>query len=267
MGKLAWFAFYPGDWMKDPELRAVSAGARGLWIDMLSLMFESVRRGYLQFNNGKIVSAENLARMTGNSTDDVSHWLQELETSGVLSRTDDGTIYSRRQVRDETRRANGRERVTKFRRNKDVTQDVTPIYDSDSVSDVASQKSEPEAKPRPDKEVPDGLHALEYSRRICEHLELPTEGNMRPIASAIEAVATKHELSYKAAFIHLFGKVKEAMERGDKLNRWWFQDAKWKETGNHGGKQSEFDAAYRDAEEALAADSGSLQQLPARSGK
>lgn len=135
--------------MKDPELRAVSAGARGLWIDMLSLMFESVRRGYLQFNNGKIVSAENLARMTGNSTDDISHWLRELETSGVLSRTDDGTIYSRRQVRDEMNRADVRERVTRHRRNKDVTGDVTAPSVSDSLSafDLDSKKSESKAKP------------------------------------------------------------------------------------------------------------------------
>jgi hypothetical protein len=44
--KLPSFQFYPGDWMKDPALRSVSLEARGLWIDMLCLLFESGRRGY-----------------------------------------------------------------------------------------------------------------------------------------------------------------------------------------------------------------------------
>lgn len=102
--KLPAFQFYTGDWMKDPELRSVGYSARGLWIDMLSLMHENVRRGYLQLN-GKPVTAEQLARMTGGSTDDVSRLLQELDSSGVYSRTDDGTVFCRRMVRDEQKRA------------------------------------------------------------------------------------------------------------------------------------------------------------------
>jgi hypothetical protein len=65
MDKLPFFKFYPGDWMKDPALRSVSIAARGLWIDMLCLMHESDRRGYLQHATGKPVTAEQLARMTG----------------------------------------------------------------------------------------------------------------------------------------------------------------------------------------------------------
>ena len=102
--KLPSFQFYPGDWMKDPGLRSVSLEARGLWIDMLCLLFESGRRGYLQHSTGKPVSAEQLARMTGSSSEQVSRLLQELEDSGVFSRTEHGTIYSRRMIRDERKR-------------------------------------------------------------------------------------------------------------------------------------------------------------------
>lgn len=93
--------FYPGDWLKDPAVRSVSLAARGLWTDMLCLMHESPRRGYLQHSNGKPVTAEQLARMTGCSTDEVSRLLRELEDAGVFSCTDHGVIYSRRMVRDE----------------------------------------------------------------------------------------------------------------------------------------------------------------------
>lgn len=92
------FYFYPGDWMKDPNLRICSIGARGLWLDMLCLMFESARRGYLQVCDAPM-SLEQLARATGCSTDEVTAYLRELESSGVFSRTEHGTIYSRRLVR------------------------------------------------------------------------------------------------------------------------------------------------------------------------
>ncbi len=99
--KLPSFQFYPGDWMKDPALRSVSLEARGLWIDMLCLLFESGRRGYLQHATGKPVQEEQLARMTGCSARQVSRLSQELENSGVFSRTEHDTIYSRRMVKDE----------------------------------------------------------------------------------------------------------------------------------------------------------------------
>ena len=97
------FQFYPGDFFRDPSVRAISFAARGLWTDMLCLMHESDRRGYLQLN-GQPVNAEQLARMTGGSTDEVSRLLQELEDSGVFSRSEHGMIYSRRMTRDERKR-------------------------------------------------------------------------------------------------------------------------------------------------------------------
>jgi hypothetical protein len=104
MAKLPSFQFYPGDWMKDPALRACTVAARGLWMDMLCLMFESSRRGYLQHSTGKPVTAEQLARMTGCPADEIEQLLQELEDAGVFSRSEEGTIYSRRMERDEHRR-------------------------------------------------------------------------------------------------------------------------------------------------------------------
>lgn len=104
MSKLPSFQFYPGDWMKDPALRAVSIGARGLWIDMLCLMFESDRRGYLAHKNGNLVSPIQLARMTGCTAEEVATYLKELEDSGVFSSTEHGIIYSRRMIRDERKR-------------------------------------------------------------------------------------------------------------------------------------------------------------------
>lgn len=90
--------------MKDPQLRAVSSASRGLWIDMLCLMWESARRGFLVHPTGRLVTTEQLARMTGNSVDDTTGMLNELEDCGVVSRNKDGILYSRRIERDERKR-------------------------------------------------------------------------------------------------------------------------------------------------------------------
>ena len=41
------FQFYPGDWLHDTAVRACSLAARGLWIDMLSLMHQGHPYGNL----------------------------------------------------------------------------------------------------------------------------------------------------------------------------------------------------------------------------
>lgn len=104
MAKLPAYQWYSGDWLKDPAVRSCSYAARGLWKDMLDLMHESHRRGYLQLADSSPVTALHLARMTGGTTDEVTTLLQELENSGVFSRTESGVIYNRRMVRDEDKR-------------------------------------------------------------------------------------------------------------------------------------------------------------------
>lgn len=105
-GKSPAAQFYWRDWLTDPALRSVSSGARGLWMDMLCLMWECVPRGYLQTPTGIPYSTEMICRATGNiSKDEVVGWLQELADSGVSSLSGTGVLYSRRLVRDEHKRA------------------------------------------------------------------------------------------------------------------------------------------------------------------
>ena len=93
------FQFYPGDWWRDTGVRIYSLAARGLWMDMLCIMFDASRRGYL-LANGKQMSSTMLAARVGVSDVEVTALIAELEDAGVFSRLKDGTIYNRRMVRD-----------------------------------------------------------------------------------------------------------------------------------------------------------------------
>lgn len=106
-----WFKFYPSDWRADPALRMCSVAARGLWMEMLCIMHEATPRGSFLVN-GLPINERQLAGLAGCTLKETVSLLAELEASGVFSRENDGTIYSRRMRRDEENasrdKANGR---------------------------------------------------------------------------------------------------------------------------------------------------------------
>jgi hypothetical protein len=102
--KFPFMKFFPRDWMGDDRLRLCSLPARGLWIDMLCLMHSAPRRGYLQTATGSPLPLEQLARSTGCSTEEVTRLVSELKAAGVPDCTEHGVIYSRRMVREESKR-------------------------------------------------------------------------------------------------------------------------------------------------------------------
>lgn len=108
MSKQPWMKFYPADWRADPALRACSLGARGLWIDILTLMHEASTRGHLLIN-GSPASTAQLASIAGCSEADVISLMTELESAGIFSRKKNGVIFSRRMEKDENRARKNRE--------------------------------------------------------------------------------------------------------------------------------------------------------------
>lgn len=96
--------FYPDDWLSDPGVRMSSLAARGLWIELLCMMWRSPVRGYLLISNssGEYVplDAARVARAVGEDGEQVQAAFDELEENGVFSRDGRGWIYCRRMVRD-----------------------------------------------------------------------------------------------------------------------------------------------------------------------
>jgi hypothetical protein len=106
--------FYPTDWRADPRLRMCSLAARGLWIDLISYMHEGEPYGYLTINGAAIERVDDIAALVGRPVAEVRKALAELEARQVFRRDGlQGTIISRRMVRDHDRSEEGRKQISK----------------------------------------------------------------------------------------------------------------------------------------------------------
>jgi len=94
------FQFYPSDWRRDTALQTCSLAAQGMWINLLCVMHECEPYGHLVVND-KALTNVKAARLVGVSVKEFAKLLAEIEGAGVVSRTPDGTLFSRRMVRDE----------------------------------------------------------------------------------------------------------------------------------------------------------------------
>lgn len=86
--------------MKDPNLRRCSRAARGMWVDILCLMFECEDRGVLM-TGGEPWSDEDIAAAVGGDISEGLACITELLRKGVAHRNGSGAIFSRRMARDE----------------------------------------------------------------------------------------------------------------------------------------------------------------------
>jgi hypothetical protein len=99
MGKKPYFPFYPGDWIRDP-ISGCSLAAQGLWLRMMIVAHDCSTYGELSVD-GSPMPNQAIARRCGCSIEEFESLFRELTHSGVPGRKSDGTIYSRRMVRDE----------------------------------------------------------------------------------------------------------------------------------------------------------------------
>jgi hypothetical protein len=124
--RLPWFKFYPADWNGDELLPMCSLAARGLLIELLCVMHRATPYGHLLIN-GKTPSDAELARLVrATSPAELKRLLAELLDRGVLSRTYDAVIYSRRMVRKAQQRAVGQETGRQGGNPKLKPQSLTP---------------------------------------------------------------------------------------------------------------------------------------------
>src|SRR3990167_6512637 len=103
-----WSKFYWADWRGDPALRMCSLAARGLWMEMLSVMHEGEPYGHLTVK-GQAPTDQQLAIMVGATLPETRRLRQQLADAGVPDISEDGIWSSRRMVRDHHRRTVNRQ--------------------------------------------------------------------------------------------------------------------------------------------------------------
>lgn len=89
------FQFYPDDWISESSLKLCSLEAKGLWIEMLMIMFNAEKRGSLTVNS-VIITSKELAKLVGEQEEIVNKLLDEMERFNVFTKLEDGLIINRR---------------------------------------------------------------------------------------------------------------------------------------------------------------------------
>lgn len=88
--KLPHIPFYVGDWSKDPAVKCANVMQKGIWFELILILWECPKRGYLAKRSGKPYTEDEVCRMIGITLDEWQEW-QELELHSV---TPEGVIYS-----------------------------------------------------------------------------------------------------------------------------------------------------------------------------
>jgi len=91
------FAFYPEDWMSDSRLRLCSAGAKGLWIDILCLMYLSSERGYLVIED-TILDEQMLQKTLGYDAKEFDNYFTELKRYNIIKKDDKNRYFCKTMV-------------------------------------------------------------------------------------------------------------------------------------------------------------------------
>lgn len=207
MTRLPCIHFYPGDWLRD-NVSGCSLAAQGLWLRMMILMHDCERYGYLAVN-GSPIPQGSIAQRCGCTLEQYEALLAELTVHGVPGVSQNGTIYSRRMVRDAEIRAGNAKRQLRHRRSvtplsRSCHGDVTPNEDEDETEDEKKGKKTEEEYPS---SLPDGfkaewLHFREHRRKIRSPMTKRTEELLiakfaqRP-AQAIAGIRTAMELGWR----------------------------------------------------------------------
>ena len=134
------FSFYPKDWLSSKEIRISSFSARGLWIEILCLMFFEKKRGSLKLplkyeiekckTDAKVNAKGNaknyakyLSELLGKKEEEIYVILDELEMNEVLSYVGDLMICRRMYYENEVsliRRESALKRWDKNNANKNA---------------------------------------------------------------------------------------------------------------------------------------------------
>lgn len=186
---LPYMPFYIGDWFKSPDIRALPLDVRMIWFEMLCLMWESKKRGYLQINGMK-TDDKFIAKMLGIDVKVYKKSLKILEKFGVFSRDENGVIYSRRMVKDEEIRQKKQKAGKKGMLNRYSVSNsvITPVITPVSQSVITSSENEIDIEIENDIDINNDLNNKEEFKEKEKKEKNEEEKNKEPRVTEIFSI-------------------------------------------------------------------------------
>jgi len=124
MPKDPWFKFFPTEWMADAKLRSCKLSTRGFLLELMCLMHQSPKPGYLLIGQN-VPSLYTISVVISTPIPTVKRHVKSLLENGVIIE-DDGVLVCPRMVRDYALRETRREVGRKGGNPVLVKQDVNP---------------------------------------------------------------------------------------------------------------------------------------------
>jgi hypothetical protein len=125
--------------------------------------------------------------------------------------------------------------------------------EQEQEKDPPSASATPKADPVPDREydfgseeIPEGLDAMQYARGLLEACNIPHSFAAQNAASSgITTFAKEHSFPLHRATAKLTALARDEIARGGTMNRFWFEDAKWRVNANAAPQGGGADAGNR----------------------
>ena len=191
--KMPAMPFYFDNWRKAPEIRALDLDVRMIWFEMLGFMWESTKRGYLTLNGNPVITPV-ISKMIGVDINVLERAIQQMEQFNVFSRSDDGTIFCRKMVRDEEIRAKksiaGKVGMKK-RYEKNNGSVISPVITKAIKLEIEHKKHEIQFFV---KDLPN-VRTLKNQLTFKEAIKLQTEHGISLVKKVLLAMENKKDLN------------------------------------------------------------------------
>jgi hypothetical protein len=134
MANNIWLLFFTGDWLIDPRVRKLGYFERGVWFELICLMAQSPKVGYLCHQNGSRMRQEEAEELLG-GTDEVRAAVRLLRDSGVFGvHTETGEWFCGRLARWEELRKSKKGRPRKQTYARTLTEAGLPISEKEFLA-------------------------------------------------------------------------------------------------------------------------------------
>jgi hypothetical protein len=151
--------FYTGDWKKDPIVQMMDYEDQGIYLNILMIMWESDRRGFLTIN-GSIIDESLLSKMLNLDNQRLSRWLSTYQTQfKIFGKTEDGILFSRKHIKlvdlSEKRKTSGKLGGNPILLNQKLDRGYPPSYPNAENENESLNENESKDKERTVSSVPE----------------------------------------------------------------------------------------------------------------